>query len=70
MEYPDLLNNPNIDLVYPKDTFNGYCVFKNSLSNSEYYYTVVTFSHLNINVLGIGNLFSTPVYGQTRTYYN
>ena len=59
-----------IDLVYPKDTFNGYCVFKNSLSNSEYYYTVVTFSHLNINVLGIGSLFSTPVYGQTRTYYN
>lgn len=56
--------------VYANSSNNGYCVYKTSLSNSEYYYTVVTFSHLNINVLGIGSLFSTPVYGQTRTYYN
>ena len=60
------------DLVYPlnNNAFNGYCIFKNNVSTNEYYYTVVTFSHLNINVLGIGSLFSTPVYGETRIYYN
>ena len=56
--------------VYANSSNNGYCVYKTSLSSSEYYYTIVTFSHLNINVLGIGSLFSTPVYGETRTYYN
>ena len=56
--------------VYTNSSNNGYCVYKTTLSSSEYYYTVVTFSHLNINVLGIGSLFSTPVYGETRTYYN
>ena len=55
--------------VYANSSNNGYCVYKTSLSSSEYYYTIVTFSHLNINLLGIGSLFSTPVYGQTRTYY-
>lgn len=55
--------------VYANSSNNGYCVYKTSLSSSEYYYTIVTFSHLNIDVLGIGSLFSTPVYGQTRTYY-
>lgn len=55
--------------VYANSSNNGYCVYKTSLSSSEYYYTIVTFSHLNINLLGIGSLFSIPVYGQTRTYY-
>ena len=55
--------------VYANSSNNGYCVYKTSLSSSEYYYTIVTFSHLNIDVLGIGSLFSAPVYGQTRTYY-
>lgn len=59
-------------LIYPtsNDIFNGYCIFKNSLDDNSYYYTVVTFSHLNINVLRIGSLFSTPVYGESRTFYN
>ena len=58
-------------LIYPSTAadFNGYCIFKNSLSTDDYYYTVVTFSHLNINALGIDSLFSTPVYGETRTFY-
>lgn len=59
------------DLVYPKpdDDFNGYCVFKNTLSDTDYYYTVVTFSHLNVPVFGFGSLFLTPVYGETRIFY-
>ena len=60
---------PKTEPVYTNSSNNGYCVYKTTLSSSEYYYTVVTFSHLNINLLGIGSLFSTPVYGQTRTYY-
>ena len=59
---------PKVSSIYSGD--NGYCIYKTELSNNEYYYTVVTFSHLNINVLGIGSLFSTPVYGETRTFYN
>ena len=46
----------------------GYCVYKVTTTDG-YYYTVITFSHLNINVLGIGSLFSTPVFGETRTFY-
>ena len=46
----------------------GYCIYKVTIPDG-YYYTVITFSHLNINVLGIGSLFSTPVYGETRTFY-
>ena len=56
---------PVTSLIYEGD---GYCIYKTG--ENDYYYTVVTFSHLNINVLGIGSLFSTPVYGETRTYYN
>ena len=66
----DVLDYPKTEQVYPDSSNKGYCIYKTSLSNSEYYYTVVTFSHLNINVLSIGSLFSTPVYGETRTYYN
>lgn len=58
-------------LIYPTSTedFYGYCIYKNKVNATDYYYTVVTFSHLNINVLGIGTLFKTPVYGETRVYY-
>lgn len=61
---------PIVNSVYPNSGNNGYCLYKIELSDNEYYYSVVTYSHLNINVLGIGNLISTPVYGETRTYYN
>lgn len=58
-------------LIYPTSTedFYGYCIYKNKVNATDYYYIVVTFSHLNINVLGIGTLFKTPVYGETRVYY-
>lgn len=56
-------------LVYPKDEFNGYCIYKVLVNDSnDYYYSVVTFSHLNIPPFG--TLFKTPVYGETRVYYN
>lgn len=60
-----------VPLIYPTSTedFYGYCIYKNKVNATDYYYTVVTFSHLNINVLGIGTLFKTPVYGETRVYY-
>lgn len=61
---------PKVSSVYTNSGNNGYCLYKTELSESDYYYTVVTFSHLNINILGIGSLFSTPVYGETRTFYN
>ena len=60
----------DISMTSLKYKGNGYCIYKTELSESDYYYTVVTFSHLNINILGIGSLFSTPVYGETRTFYN
>lgn len=60
----------SVDQVYPESENKGYCVYKVSLSTNEYYYTVVTFSHLNIGILNNGSLFSTPVYGETRTFYN
>lgn len=61
----------DVDQVYEQSAEKGYCIFKVSLdtTGTEYYYTVVTFSHLNINALGIDSLFSTPVYGETRTFY-
>ena len=59
-----------VEQVYPDSSSKGYCVYKVELSDTSYYYTVVTFSHLNINAFNIGSLFSTPVYGETRTYYN
>lgn len=66
--------NKNYELVYPKldsESNYGYCIYKVSeRDSSNYYYTVITFSHLNINVLGIGTLFKTPVYGETRVYYD
>lgn len=60
-----------VPLIYPTSTedFYGYCIYKNEVNATNYYYIVVTFSHLNINVLGIGTLFKTPVYGETRVYY-
>ena len=59
----------NAYLEYPKDGFNGYCIYKIVLNDSnDYYYSVVTFSHLNIPPFG--TLFKTPVYGETRVYYN
>ena len=64
----ELLGYPKTD--NPIDKGKGYCVFKTNLSSTEYYYTVVTFSHLNVNVFSIGSLFSTPVYGETRIYSN
>lgn len=64
----------NYEQVYPKvdsKSNYGYCIYKVSeRDSSNYYYTVITFSHLNINVLGIGTLFKTPVYGETRVYYD
>lgn len=64
----------NYESVYPKvdsESNYGYCIYKVSeRDSSNYYYTVITFSHLNINVLGIGTLFKTPVYGETRVYYD
>lgn len=59
-----------VEQVYTDSSSKGYCIYKVELSDTSYYYTIVTFSHLNINALGIGSLFSTPVYGETRTYYN
>ena len=79
------MNNANIcsnyfnaekydEITYPKDedTFLGYCVFKkcNDDTCDAYYYTVLTFSHMNINIMGVHTLYKTPVYGQTRTFYN
>ena len=60
----------DVSMTSPAYEGNGYCVYRTNLYNSSYYYTVVTFSHLNINAFNIGSLFSTPVYGETRTYYN
>lgn len=60
------------DLIYPtgEEKSDGYCIYKTFVNDTDYYYTVITFSHLNINVLGIGTLFKTPVYGETRVYYD
>lgn len=59
----------SVEQVYEDSEARGYCVYKvSNISDNDYYYTVVTFSHLN--VLGIDSLFSTPVYGETRTFYN
>lgn len=59
------------EIVYPKDddAFKGYCVYRVTLSEDTYYYSVVTFNHMNLNILGIGSLYSNPIYGQTRVYY-
>ena len=61
--------NPNtkIEIINVKPTYD-YCVYKTTLSDNSYYYSVVTFSHLNIPPFG--TLFKTPVYGETRVYYN
>lgn len=67
-------SSDSVRLVYPNaesgNNPSGYCVFRKDISDDKYYYSIVTFSHLNINVLGIGTLFKTPVYGETRTYYS
>ena len=60
----------SVSRVYEDSKDKGYCIYKIKYSDDSYYYTVVTFSHLNINVLNNDSLFSTPVYGETRTYYN
>ena len=60
----------SVSRVYEDSKDKGYCIYKIKYSDDSYYYTVVTFSHLNINVLNTGSLFSNPVYGETRTYYN
>lgn len=59
-------------IIYPtgEEKSDGYCIYKTEVNDTDYYYTVITFSHLNINVLGIGTLFKTPVYGETRVYYD
>lgn len=66
--------NKKYEPVYPKvdsKSNYGYCIYKVSEKDSpNYYYAVITFSHLNINVLGIETLFKTPVYGETRVYYD
>lgn len=62
------LDVKNAELIYPKEngTFNGYCIFAHNLGNGDKYYTVVTFSHLNVSL--VGTLFKKPVYGETRVY--
>lgn len=60
----------SVSRIYEDSKDKGYCIYKIKYSDNSYYYTVVTISHLNINILGIGSLFSTPVYGETRTFYN
>ncbi len=60
----------SVSRIYEDSKDKGYCIYKIKYSDNSYYYTVVTFSHLNINILEIGSLFSTPVYGETRTFYN
>lgn len=68
------INTKKSEIIYPTgdEKSDGYCIYKSFVNDveTEYYYTVVTFSHLNINVLGIGTLFKTPVYGETRVYYD
>ena len=63
----------DVSLFYPSsingDNFNGYCVFKNTINDTSYYYTIVTFSYFDLNTLNIGTLYKMPVYGETRTYY-
>lgn len=63
----------DVSLAYPSsingDEFNGYCIFKNTINSTSYYYTIVTFSYFNLNTLNIGTLYKIPVYGETRTYY-
>lgn len=58
-------------LVYPTGDveFNGYCIYKVKVNASnDYYYSIITFSHLNIPPFG--TLFKTPVYGESRVYYD
>lgn len=56
------------ELVYPKSAdYRGYCVYKKNV-NDNYYYAIITYSYLKAGFLG--TLFKTPVYGETRTYYN
>lgn len=64
-KYSDKTNKVN--LVYPAetDTFEGFCIFKIA-DGADFYYSVVTFSYLDIAL--IGNLYNTPVYGETKTY--
>lgn len=59
-------------LIYPKASsdMKGFCIYKNIVNDREYYYSVVTFSYLNLNVLGIGTLYKNPVYGETRIFYD
>ena len=68
----DLMEKNGYDeITYPliNDEFKGYCIFKTYASTNSYYYTVVTFNHMNLNVLGVRTLYKTPVFGQTRIYY-
>lgn len=62
----------DVSLHYPivanGDQFKGYCVYKNSVNDTNYYYTIVTFSYFNINALNIGTLYKSPVFGETRMY--
>ena len=60
----------SVSRIYEDSKDKGYCIYKIKYSDDSYYYTVVTVSHLNINVLNIGSLFSNPVYGETRTFYD
>lgn len=64
----------DVSLFYPSsindNKFNGYCIFKNIINSTSYYYTIVSFSSFDLNALNIGTLYKTPVYGETRTYYS
>ena len=68
----EILNSKGYSaLVYPSllsDKFEGYCIFKVNVNLTDYYYTVVTFNHMNIKAFNLGSLYKTSVYGQTRIY--
>ena len=62
-----------VSLVYPKENSNSsYCAYKVSTNSNDkdYYYSIITYSYFKISSFDIGTLFHTPVYGDTRVYYD
>ncbi len=53
-------------IVYDGTNSYDYCVYETSLSDGSYYYTVVTFVHINFPV--IESIAHVPVSGETVIY--
>ena len=64
---PNMCNR--VDVVIPtasEPTSYDYCVFKYTMSDGSYYYTVLTYAHMNIPI--IDDFVHIPITGETKTF--